>query len=61
VDVTDVEVVDPRDGGRLCAFADTDGNTWTVQEIKARAERPLLPGPGDRQGRKGEASQRLGS
>jgi len=24
-------------------FGDPDGNTWVVQEIKTRAERPLIP------------------
>ena len=38
VDVSDVEQIDPRDGGTLCNFADPDGNTWVVQEIKARGQ-----------------------
>jgi catechol 2,3-dioxygenase-like lactoylglutathione lyase family enzyme len=38
VEVSDVEQIDPRDGGTLCHFADPDGNTWVVQEIKARAD-----------------------
>ena len=24
-------------------FSDPDGNTWGVQELKVRAERPLIP------------------
>lgn len=36
VEVSDIEQIDPRDGGTLCHFADPDGNTWVVQEIKAR-------------------------
>jgi catechol 2,3-dioxygenase-like lactoylglutathione lyase family enzyme len=38
VDVSEVQQIDPRDGGTLCNFADPDGNTWVVQEIKARAQ-----------------------
>lgn len=38
VDVSDVEQIDPRDGGTLCHFADPDGNTWVIQELKARAQ-----------------------
>ena len=36
VDVSEIEQVDERDGGRLMHFADPDGNRWTVQEIRAR-------------------------
>lgn len=36
-------VIDERDGGTLFGFADPDGNTWTVQQIRTRAERPLMP------------------
>jgi predicted enzyme related to lactoylglutathione lyase len=48
VPVGEVQVIDPRDGGTLFAFADPDGNTWVVQEIKARAEQPLLGGAAPR-------------
>ena len=43
VDVSDVTVFDERDGGTLFGFADPDGNTWTVQQMKVRAEKPLIP------------------
>ena len=36
-------VFDERDGGTFFGFSDPDGNTWSVQQIKARAERPLIP------------------
>ena len=36
VDVTEVQVLDPRDGGKFVFFADPDGNGWAVQEIKDR-------------------------
>ena len=42
VAVGEIEVIDERDGGTLFGFADPDGNTWVVQQIKARADNPLL-------------------
>jgi catechol 2,3-dioxygenase-like lactoylglutathione lyase family enzyme len=44
VDAGPVEVLDLRDGGTLFSFADPDGNTWVVQQLRVRAERPLLGG-----------------
>jgi catechol 2,3-dioxygenase-like lactoylglutathione lyase family enzyme len=38
----EVEVIDPRDGGTLFGFEDPDGNSWVVQQIKARADTPLI-------------------
>ena len=43
VEVGDIMVLDERDGGTFFGFSDPDGNTWTVQQIKARGEKPLLP------------------
>lgn len=43
VEASEITVFDERDGGTFFGFADPDGNTWTVQEIKARAETPLIP------------------
>jgi predicted enzyme related to lactoylglutathione lyase len=43
VEVGEILVIDERDGGTFFGFSDPDGNTWTVQQIKARAERPLIP------------------
>ena len=43
VEASDVTVLDERDGGTLFGFADPDGNTWVVQQIKARAANPLIP------------------
>ena len=34
---------DERDGGTFFGFSDPDGNTWAVQEIRARAEKALIP------------------
>jgi hypothetical protein len=39
----DVEVIDERDGGTLFGFTDPDGNSWVVQQLKARADKPLIP------------------
>ena len=43
VECGDIVVFDERDGGTFFGFSDPDGNTWAVQQIKARAERPLIP------------------
>ena len=43
VECSDIVVFDERDGGTFFGFADPDGNSWAVQQIKARAERPLIP------------------
>ena len=39
----DVDVFDERDGGTLFGFTDPDGNAWVVQQIKARADKRLIP------------------
>ncbi|MGX5697293.1 VOC family protein [Agromyces soli] len=43
VECSEITVFDERDGGTFFGFADPDGNSWAVQQIKARAERPLIP------------------
>jgi catechol 2,3-dioxygenase-like lactoylglutathione lyase family enzyme len=43
VDAGDITVIDERDGGTLFGFADPDGNAWVVQQIKERAQTPLIP------------------
>lgn len=43
VECSEIQVIDPRDGGTLFGFTDPDGNSWTVQQLKARGERPLIP------------------
>ena len=42
VEVGDLMVITPADGGTFFGFQDPDGNSWTVQEIKARGEHPLI-------------------
>ncbi|MFD4422874.1 VOC family protein [Agromyces sp. NPDC058484] len=43
VDASEIQVIDPRDGGTFFGFEDPDGNSWAVQQITARAEHPLIP------------------
>ena len=43
VEVSEITVFDERDGGTFFGFTDPDGNSWAVQQIKARAEKPLIP------------------
>jgi predicted lactoylglutathione lyase len=43
VEVGEIIVLDERDGGTFFGFSDPDGNTWTVQQIEARADKPLIP------------------
>ncbi len=42
VNAGEIDLIDERDGGTLFGFTDPDGNGWVVQQIKARAERPLI-------------------
>jgi catechol 2,3-dioxygenase-like lactoylglutathione lyase family enzyme len=41
VGVSDVQVLDPRDGGRYLFFTDPDGNNWAIQEIRQYVGAPL--------------------
>ncbi|KRC60990.1 glyoxalase [Agromyces sp. Root81] len=43
VEASEITVFDERDGGTFFGFADPDGNTWAVQQIKARGATPLIP------------------
>lgn len=43
VECSEITVFDERDGGTFFGFSDPDGNTWAVQQIRARADRPLIP------------------
>ena len=43
VEVSEITVLDERDGGTFFGFSDPDGNTWTVQQLKVRGEKPLIP------------------
>jgi catechol 2,3-dioxygenase-like lactoylglutathione lyase family enzyme len=41
IDVSEVQTLDPRDGGKFVFFSDPDGNNWAVQEIRERIGAPL--------------------
>ena len=43
VEASDLMVISEADGGTFFGFDDPDGNSWAVQEIKARAHKPLIP------------------
>jgi catechol 2,3-dioxygenase-like lactoylglutathione lyase family enzyme len=43
VQATEVSVITDADGGTFFGFQDPDGNSWAVQEIRARARKPLIP------------------
>jgi predicted enzyme related to lactoylglutathione lyase len=43
VEVSETTVFTETDGGTFFGFHDPDGNSWAVQEIRARADKPLLP------------------
>ena len=43
VEAGDIQVFSEDDGGTFFGFADPDGNTWAVQELRARGEHPLIP------------------
>jgi len=43
VEASDITVFDDADGGTFFGFSDPDGNTWAVQELKVRGEKPLIP------------------
>jgi len=43
VECSEIVVFDERDGGTFFGFHDPDGNSWSVQELKVRAEKPLIP------------------
>jgi predicted enzyme related to lactoylglutathione lyase len=43
VECSEIMVFDQRDGGTFFGFRDPDGNTWAVQQLKVRAQKPLIP------------------
>jgi catechol 2,3-dioxygenase-like lactoylglutathione lyase family enzyme len=52
IDCSELMSFGEEDGGTFFGFSDPDGNTWSVQELKVRAQRPLIPL--DARGRFGE-------
>ena len=43
VEASEPQSFGDEDGGIFFGFSDPDGNTWAVQELKVRAEKPLIP------------------
>lgn len=43
VDASELMSFGDQDGSTFFGFADPDGNTWAVQELKVRGEKPLIP------------------
>ncbi|HJQ44229.1 MAG TPA: VOC family protein [Jatrophihabitantaceae bacterium] len=43
VEASEIMKFGDEDGGTFFGFADPDGNTWAVQELKVRADNPLIP------------------
>ena len=43
VDCSEIMEFSPDDGGTFFGFADPDGNSWAVQQLKVRGEKPLIP------------------
>jgi len=41
IEVSPVQTMDPRDGGKFVFFNDPDGNNWAVQEVRERVGAPL--------------------
>ena len=41
IEVSPVQTLDPRDGGKFVFFSDPDGNNWAVQEVRQRVGAPL--------------------
>ena len=41
VGVSEIQTLDPRDGGKFMFFADPDGNNWAVQEVRQYVGAPL--------------------
>lgn len=39
---SDLMTFTPADGGTFFGFSDPDGNTWAVQQLRLRGERPLI-------------------
>ena len=43
VECSEIMEFSPDDGGTFFGFADPDGNSWAVQELRVRGEKPLIP------------------
>ncbi|MBV9465044.1 MAG: hypothetical protein JO169_02915 [Solirubrobacterales bacterium] len=43
VEASELSVITEAEGGTFFGFSGPDGNSWAVQEIRARARKPLIP------------------
>ena len=43
VECSEIQVIDPRDGGTLFGFSDPDGNTWRSSSSRPAARSPSSP------------------
>ena len=43
VECSELMTFSPDDGGTFFGFSDPDGNSWAVQELRVRADDPLIP------------------
>jgi catechol 2,3-dioxygenase-like lactoylglutathione lyase family enzyme len=43
IECSEVTSFGDQDGSTFFGFADPDGNTWAVQELRVRGEKPLIP------------------
>jgi predicted enzyme related to lactoylglutathione lyase len=43
VDASELQSFGDQDGSTFFGFVDPDGNTWAVQELKVRGDKPLIP------------------
>jgi catechol 2,3-dioxygenase-like lactoylglutathione lyase family enzyme len=41
IEVSEIQTLDPRDGGKFAFFSDLDGNNWAVQEVRDRVGAPV--------------------
>jgi catechol 2,3-dioxygenase-like lactoylglutathione lyase family enzyme len=41
IEVSEVQTLDSRDGGKFVFFTDPDGNNWAVQEVREHVGAPL--------------------
>jgi catechol 2,3-dioxygenase-like lactoylglutathione lyase family enzyme len=41
IEVSEIQTLDPRDGGKFVYFTDPDGNNWAVQEVREHVGAPL--------------------
>ena len=61
VEPTEINVIDPRDGGTMFWFSDPDGNAWTVQQYKVRADKPLIPRTSTTEGCQSDRVRHIGT